>query len=276
MGFNGILEGFDGGAVSFGARTSGFVSNTVPLDSDAQAYIDAAGITDEDEQTAVNTLVLALKENNNLIWDKCPTIRPISPTSLSAATFNLKDPDLYRIVWINNPAHAVTGMTGDGSTSYGDSNFPLSNLTASNSGSTVYLRDNIDAVEIPFGAIATNSSGLFWQIPFFSGTNYRSQINNALNFTSATTGQGCFTAVRTGSTGTAYRNGVQIVTGTQGGGTAWDNDAFLLCRNNQGTADTFYSGETAFFATHEFLTATETSDFYDAIQAYQVSLNRNV
>jgi len=80
---------------SVSGKVSGFGGGGGGIDPDAQAYITAAGITDPTEQAAVNQLVLDLKgsgstTNNTDVWSDSYTIYPLSPTSLTAAEYNLK------------------------------------------------------------------------------------------------------------------------------------------------------------------------------------------
>ena len=106
-------------------------------DADAVAYFTAAGITDTTEKDAANQLVLDLKgtgstPNSTDLWTDAAAFYPISPTSLSAAAYNLRDTTSFNMTWANSPTHASTGVTFDGSTQYGDTGFNPSTASLAN------------------------------------------------------------------------------------------------------------------------------------------------
>ena len=82
------------------------------LDSDAQAFIAAAGISNPTEISAINTLVLDLKNNNNL-WTTLKAIYPMVGGTATSCKFNLKDPrDLnaaYRLQFNGGWTFSSTG-----------------------------------------------------------------------------------------------------------------------------------------------------------------------
>ena len=97
-------------------------------DADTSVYLATASITDTTEQAAVNQLVLDLKgtgstPNSTDLWTDAAAFYPISPTSLSAAAYNLRDTTSFNMTWANSPTHASTGVTFNGSTQYGDTGF---------------------------------------------------------------------------------------------------------------------------------------------------------
>ena len=89
-------------------------------DADAQAFITAAGITDATQKSAVNQLVLDLKNAN--IWTKMKAIYPILGGSASSHKWNLKDPrDLdaaFRLTFSTGWTHSSTGMLPNGTSAY--------------------------------------------------------------------------------------------------------------------------------------------------------------
>ena len=70
----------------WGVRTSAIISGN---DTDAQAFITAAGITDTTQQSAINSLVTNLKGYG--IWSKMKAIYPMVGGTANAHKFNLKD-----------------------------------------------------------------------------------------------------------------------------------------------------------------------------------------
>jgi hypothetical protein len=91
-------------------------------DADAAKFWTAAGITDNSIRYAINALVISLKNNN--LWNQWDCIYPLVGGTAATCSFNLVNPSLYRINWtINNSTFDSTGWTGDGSASFGDTQF---------------------------------------------------------------------------------------------------------------------------------------------------------
>ena len=89
----------------YGAGTRGVpeIPAGASTDSDAQAFIDAASITDATQQTAINNLVVGLK--NGGIWDKMKIIYPFVGGTDTSHSYNLKDPTQYQITWTTGVTH---------------------------------------------------------------------------------------------------------------------------------------------------------------------------
>ena len=87
---------------------------------EAKAFIQAAGLIDETQMKAVGTLVIDLKNYN--LWDKMKAIYPIVGGSASSHAVNLKTPGTYNLTYASGMTHSSTGMVGNGSTGYANSN----------------------------------------------------------------------------------------------------------------------------------------------------------
>src|SRR5262245_27713895 len=94
----------------------------VVFDSDAQAFITAAGITDDTQEAALHTLVIAAKANG--WWTKCFAIYPMVGGSASSHKYNLKDPQdtngAYRLDFQGGWSHTSSGADPNGTTGYAD------------------------------------------------------------------------------------------------------------------------------------------------------------
>jgi hypothetical protein len=92
--------------VVFGARPS------VQFDPDAQAFIDAAVITDTTQKAAINQLVLDLKSAN--IWTKMLAVYPFVGGSATSHKWNLKNPldtnAAFRLVFSGGWTHNSLGI----------------------------------------------------------------------------------------------------------------------------------------------------------------------
>jgi hypothetical protein len=95
---------------------------SVVFDTDAQAFITAAGITNPTQQSAINTLVLGLKADS--IWTKMNALYPFVGGTATSHKYNLKDPrDLdaaYRLAFFGGMTHNANGIQGDGGSGYAD------------------------------------------------------------------------------------------------------------------------------------------------------------
>jgi hypothetical protein len=119
----------------------------VSLDSDAQAFLTAAGITDPIISGAIDTLVVDLKAAN--IWSKMKAIYPMVGGSSSTHKWNLKDPrDLdaaFRLAFYGGWTHNSNGATPNGVNGYADtkinSNLELT-LINMHFASALYSRTN--------------------------------------------------------------------------------------------------------------------------------------
>jgi hypothetical protein len=81
---------------------------------EAKAFIQAAGLIDENQMKAVGTLVFDLKNYN--LWDKMKAIYPFIGGTANTHKFNLKDPrDInaaYRLAFTGTWYHTSQGISG--------------------------------------------------------------------------------------------------------------------------------------------------------------------
>jgi hypothetical protein len=110
----------------------------VPIvsDSDAQAFLNAAEITNTTQADAVNTLVIGMKAQG--LWTKMRAIYPLVGGTASAHKFNLKDPrDLdaaFRLAFIGGWTHDSTGILSNGTNAYANTFFtPVTQFSSRNS-----------------------------------------------------------------------------------------------------------------------------------------------
>src|SRR5690349_23782913 len=89
-------------------------------DSDAQALIDAAAISNLTQKNAINQLVLDLKAAG--IWNRMVAIYPFIGGTASSHKWNLKDPRdvdaAKRLTFSGSWTHSDNGALPDGSTGY--------------------------------------------------------------------------------------------------------------------------------------------------------------
>ena len=92
-------------------------------DSDATNFLTRVGViitTNDAVPTAINTLVQNAKTHG--WWTNCDAIYPFVGATASSHAINLKSTN-YSILWHGALIHDINGVTGDGSTGYGDTQF---------------------------------------------------------------------------------------------------------------------------------------------------------
>jgi hypothetical protein len=253
-------------------------------DTDAQAFITAAGITDATQKSAVNQLVLDLKSAN--IWAKMKAIYPVVGGSASTHKWNLKDPrDLdaaFRLTFTTGWTHSSTGMLPNGTSAYANTNAKLISVsTALNISAGIYLRTNNTGNRYSFGAVSNAGEGTALA-PKWSDNNTYFGANNSLlngsgNFVTDT--RGLFVVNKFSSnTAKLYRNGSILSTATPTtGNVAPDAFLFIAARTViPSTVDGYDNKENAFFFFADSLTDTEVTNLTTAVNTYQTTLGRNV
>ena len=251
----------------------------VTTDTDAQAFITAAGITDQTQKDAINTLVTDLKGYS--IWTKFKAIYPFVGGTATTHKWNLKDPrDLdaaFRIVWGGGVTHDSNGVTGNGTNSYGDTKLRPSTAisNASDYSFGVYNRTLGSENKIQIGTAETYSNYMFIR---YSDTNTYVVFNTQSTSGVATNSQGLFTANRrtTNSTYTeVYRNGTRFI--NQVKDTNLSTQTFsVLAIHNSSSYGSFSAFNVAFAFIATGLEQTEVSNLNTAVQKFQTSLSRNV
>jgi len=250
-------------------------------DSDAQAFITAAAITDATQQSAIDTLVKGLKTDG--IWTKMKAIYPFVGGTASTHKYNLKDPrDLdaaFRLVFNGGWTHSSTGATPNGTNGYANTYLNQSgNLTPSNNHISLYSRSNNLAYQIDSG-VTNNTSFSFSQLLFSTNAIFEngSQVIN----TSTPNSLGLFLGASTSSTNSKlYKNGTSIASSTTSQArTMFNNNIYLATTNVSTTnlpAGIYSAKQYAFSSIGDGLTDTEASNLYSRVQQFQVSLSRNV
>ena len=248
------------------------------FDPDAQAFITAAAITDPTQQNAINTLVLALKGYS--IWTKFKAIYPIVGGVASSHAVNLKTPGTFNLTYATGVTHSSTGMVGNGSTGYANSNLnPFSSLTLNSTHISFYSRTatitnsqrDMGVYQVgdnPVIALGTNTG-----VEMSDHYNYNNRISGVI--ASAT---GFYLGTRTTITShKLYKNGSALGTNTTVNANILPNGNAFICGVNLTTLGILYSTkQTAFASIGDGLTDTDAANYYTAVQAYQTTLGRQV
>jgi len=257
---------------------------SVPTVSDpnAQAFLDAAVITDVTQANAVNSLVIGLKDDG--LWTNIQAIYPLVGGTAGSHKYNLKDPrDLdaaYRLAFFGGWTHNTNGITGNGTNTYADTfyNSPKSFGVYSRSATfNTYLTAIQEMVYIGEDFQYENFTKLLASQVYLTN-NYISAI---VNMNAPYTKLYSITA----NPIKVYRNGINIATPVQNP-TLFNSMNFVLgaLRLNtyyDGNLSTNYydftTGNIAFaYYSTVILDATQNANLNTRIQTFQTSLGRQV
>lgn len=255
----------------FGNHNAGAGSG---YDADTQAFLTATGIIDPTISGAVDTLVLSLKSNS--IWSKLFAIYPFVGASATAHKFNLKDPrDLdaaFRIDWNGSITHDNTGVTPDGSSGYGDSNFTPSVDVPANQGSMgIWVDAGTGHSYLDIGS-SEGGATLNELVPHWVDNNFYASITGDQGFNSYLGGgQTLYQVVRTSSTNCFFQDTTTRYSYTASYSPPTIHN-YIGAGNNSGTPS-FFSARTFKFAYFGgSLTTTDADNLYTAVAAFQAAL----
>ena len=252
-------------------------------DTDAQAFIAAAGITDTTQRNAINTLVTNLKTYG--IWSKMKAIYPFVGGTATTHKFNLKHPEdanyAARILFSGGWTHTSTGAKPNGTNAYGNTFLnALSSLTNNNYHISHYSRTQkttgpeVDLVAFQIATLKMIALDQYYGGlgKAFAAGDYTSSVVVAAD----TNTLGMMVANRSSQTSAKiFMNAVQKgSTLTLSNPNDLPNNTFFLGAN--GIANEYSSKECAFASIGDALTDAEVTNFYTAVQTFQTTLGRNV
>jgi len=266
-----------------GLTTSGIMASQ--FDPDAVAFINAAALTSMTDKYAINNLVTGLK--NKSLWGKMKAIYPFAGTTATTHKFNLKNPAdtdaAFRLVFSGGWTHSANGALPNGTNAFADTKFiPSTESNLDNTHFSVYSRSNVaGAFQAELGCDQGDNTRMLiilkWSTNNLFADLWRVTQRVTVNMSSIDT-TGLFTVSRTASNlVTVYRNGSSLGTNTSTTAGSRPTIAPYLGANNQsGTAVNFSAKQLAFATIGDSLSASESTDFYNIVQAYQTALSRNV
>ena len=256
------------------------------VDDDALAFITAAAITNQNDQSAINTLVAELKTFG--LWTKMKAIYPFVGGTSAAHKFNLKDPrDLdaaFRLVFNGGWTHSANGATPNGTNGYADTRLvPSSVLTNNNYHLSHYSRtQNILGNKVDIGSqgplptmISLSQYYGSLSVKGFVCGDYNT-VDIRFNNTDTL---GLHVGSRTSQTSAKmFMDGVQIgATLTISNPNALPtSNIFIGATGNGATGQEFSDRQVAFSSIGDGLTDTEAANLYTAVQTFQTTLGRQV
>ena len=277
-----IPKTFNASLLATGTTTADLTVNASSgFDADAAAFfarVTAAGGTlTATEQTAVNTLVIAMKADGT--WTKMKAIYPMVGASAAACAQNLKSAS-FTGTFSSGWTFASTGITGNGTSAYmltGVS--PLNNLTNGNLHLSCYcnivtttpafcaetvLKRNYSAI----GNVSLRVNNKTSTIAVFIAGDESTGVGG-----SSTTAGFAIGTENSNSLRKFIKNNIILATNTTLSTAALGVDEICLA----GFGDqTFSRNRYAFSSIGDGLTDAEASNFYTAVQAFQTTLSRQV
>ncbi len=265
----------------------------IAIDPDASLFLRTAGITNTTQQSAIDTLVLELK--NAGIWSKMKAIYPFVGGTASTHKWNLKDPrDLdaaFRLTFSGGWTHSASGSLPNGTNAYARTFLiPANTLTAHNISLSYYSRTNSVRDGEVMGSDNNGNPGEYCRLRIVwssspvanLGATIIGGTNVGITYASVTDTRGLFSGIATDSSTRKFvRNGQpQTITSQTSIGVNGlvpsPYDIVLSCINSAAGFYAFDNKECAFASIGDGLTDAEASSLYTIVQKYQTTLGRQV
>ena len=251
-----------------------FVKSGIVYDPDAQAFINATGISGT-EATAINTLVLDLKSYS--LWTKMKAVYPMVGGTSTTCKYNLINPvDTnagYRLSFVGGWTFSSTGADPNGTNGYANTFLPQTDLTNNSGHLSYYSRQNDNGILIG----ADDSTRYSMSPDYATGDYYCSLQTTTAKIGAAFDMIGFWVGTRTtDSAQDFYEDGVNKGIDDATSSARQNFNFFIASRNNSGTATNFSGAECAFASIGDGLDSTEVSNLNTAVQAFNTTLSRNV
>ena len=257
------------------AEPKNWVGNSIEFettgDLDAEAFLSAAGITDPTISAAVTQLVVDLKTDG--LWTKIHALYPFVGGSATTHKFNLKDPqDLdaaFRMTFFGGITHDATGITGNGSNGYTNTNYnPLNEGLTNTSNAMFYMVGTNAAGGYDMGVSNTNH----YSISRYSTNAYLfSNIGLSVNLGTQSDSIGFYINTRESATDMrVYKDGALVGSNTTSTTGAFPNANFKMM-----SLDPQYSSKTYQLAgISDGLTVADCANLTTINNTFQTALGR--
>jgi hypothetical protein len=243
------------------------------FDNDVKNFVNASKVSNPTTINALDTFVTSLKSNN--LWNKFYALYPFVGGNSQSNRYNLINTGSYLIAFTGSWTFNDNGITGDGSTAYGNTylSVPATNFSGS---ATIFNYSRTTGIT----GIDMGSEGL-GPGPFYIANRYTGNLTYFSFDISATTsasldGSGLYMGVSSGSTQLVYRNGSQSFSTNK---TAGQNPAanFYIGSNNfRDNASDFSNRNFAMAGFANSFNLSQASTFYTIVQNFQTALGRQV
>lgn len=255
----------------------------VPIvsDSDAQAFLNSAQITDLTQANAINTLVIGLK--NASLWTKMKAIYPFVGGTATSHKWNLKDPrDLdaaYRLAFFGAWTHSSNGALPNGVNGYANTYLNPSTVYSTNDSLSLgyYSRDIASPQSTKMGSADAGLGNGSYLIVSYSGISYnRITTSTSQVVGSIGTTPGLYALSRIASTNFKYFRNSTLIQNDSIASTGRTSNTMWIGGVNYGGSAEYGAGQTAFNYIGDGLSDSEISSMYTLVQNFQTTLNRQV
>ena len=261
-------------------RLDGRFLPVLDIDPDAQAFFGrvtaAGGTLSSTEQNAINQLVVDMKSYG--IWTAMKAIYPMVGASAAACAQNLKSSS-FTGTFNGGWTFSTTGATPNGTSGYMNTNLnPNSVFGLGYASNGSYFRTTFTAGQTNINGV-TNGTQRF-DFGYDNGVlaPFNAIGSNSSDVGTDTDNRGFLLSTRQGaSVVKLFRNNVLKINGSQTFTSYPSLNYFVAARNLNGTPQLLSNmGSLAFHIIGDGLSDTEASNFYNAVQAFQTTLSRQV
>jgi hypothetical protein len=248
-----------------------------PLDGDTIRFLNASGLTGQNQVFAIDTLVKDLKYAE--LWSKFQIIYPFVGTTAALQKWNLKNPQdtngAYRLTFVNGGTHDTRGYTSDGVNDYGNTNLIGTSMGGGLNDFHVsyYIKDNTAVATFDMGT-RNNTNWLSSNFINASGDMTTRAFNNNSTAMAHSHTTGLATVSRASSANylMAINNTSATATQTSVGRPAYN--LYLGAYNDFGTAGLFVNRTFQFFSVGTAITLAQHTKLWNIVAEYQSNLNR--
>ena len=249
----------------------------VPIvaDSDAQAFLNAAVITDTTQASAVNTLVTDLKGYG--IWTKMKALYPFVGGTAAQHKFNLRNPldtdAAFRLVFNGGVTHDSTGITGNNVNAFANTFLnDQTTLNIDNKHIAMYQRNIL--TNDSGGSMGIGNAHRFYLN--FAGSNYSTLGMAQSAFAIVAPQRGVFVMSKTSDGQFKYfQNALTPITKT-GTNSPQNSIYYLLASSLIPSAPGVSNANLSLASIGDGLSDTEVTNYRTAINTFQTTLSRNV
>ena len=247
------------------------------FDADAQAFIDATGISDSTQQNAINDLVVGLKADS--LWTKMVAVYPFVGGTADTHKYNLVNPldtdGAFRLTYggTNAITHSSTGALPTGNSTTNTHIVFNTDLTSNSTHFSYYAR-NLSTGQNSLNFLDLSSNNNYLSLAYtVLGEDIISNIQvTGLNRVSNTDLGLTIASRTTNNVAKIYKGGSSIDTDTRNT-SAQTSDTLYMFGRSSGEPCTH---ECSFASVGDGLDDTDASNLDTLIQAFQTTLSRQV
>lgn len=256
----------------------------LPYDTDAQAFITAAGLTDGTQMDAVNDLVLGLKQDG-LWFETALAIYPMVGGTADSHKYNLLNPAntnaAFRLTFNGGWTHSATGAKPNGTNAWAETYIVPNATSFLSTGGFIgyYSRTQSNGNQTVEMGLADGNKSVFMAIRWTTGQEmFRAMSGSQSGPTANATTTGWWGVYRNNTTTVETRRNTTIfATDTQAFGGLSTQSIILGAYRLSGTPNYFSDRECAFAVIGNItLTSTDKTKLYNRIQTFQTTLGRQV